>query len=100
MRNFLASAEDSKTFEELGKTKEYICYVLIRKNDQENISTIVAPEVIPRRISFESQSSGYIPSSFTSFPSMFAQGTASSYYLNSTSMIAPPQQSAIVKQSN
>lgn len=28
LRNFLASAEDSKTFRELGKTKDYICYVL------------------------------------------------------------------------
>ena len=27
-RNFLASAEGSKTYEELGKTKDYICYVL------------------------------------------------------------------------
>jgi hypothetical protein len=28
MRNFLASAEDSKTFTELGKVKDYIYYVL------------------------------------------------------------------------
>lgn len=28
LRNFLASAEESKTYLELGKTKEYICYVL------------------------------------------------------------------------
>lgn len=28
LRNFLGSAEDSKTYNELGKTKEYICYVL------------------------------------------------------------------------
>ena len=32
-RNFLASGEQSKTFEDLGKTKEYICYVLKRKLD-------------------------------------------------------------------
>lgn len=28
LRNFFGSAEGSKTFLELGKTKEYICYVL------------------------------------------------------------------------
>jgi hypothetical protein len=28
LRNFFASAEGSKTFEALGKSKEYICYVL------------------------------------------------------------------------
>ena len=28
LRNFLASAEGSKTYNELGKTKDYICYVL------------------------------------------------------------------------
>lgn len=32
-RNFLSSGEQSKTFEDLGKTKEYICYVLKRKQD-------------------------------------------------------------------
>ncbi|CDW89709.1 UNKNOWN [Stylonychia lemnae] len=32
MRNILASAEGSKTYEELGKTKEYICYVLRHPN--------------------------------------------------------------------
>ncbi len=31
-RNFLASGEQSKTFEDLGKTKEYICYVLKKKS--------------------------------------------------------------------
>ena len=31
-RNFLASGEYSKTFEDLGKTKEYICYVLKKKS--------------------------------------------------------------------
>ena len=28
LRNYFGSAEQSKTYEELGKTKEYICYVL------------------------------------------------------------------------
>jgi hypothetical protein len=28
LKNFFALAEESKTFSELGKTKEYICYVL------------------------------------------------------------------------
>lgn len=31
LRNLLSSGEQSKTFEELGKTKEYICYVLKKK---------------------------------------------------------------------
>ncbi len=30
-RNFLASGEQSKTYEDLGKTKDYICYVLKKK---------------------------------------------------------------------
>jgi hypothetical protein len=33
VKNFFASAEGSKTVEELGKTKEYICYVLKFKKD-------------------------------------------------------------------
>ena len=28
LRNFLAEAEESKTYKELGNTKDYICYVL------------------------------------------------------------------------
>ncbi len=32
-RNFLGSAEQSKTFEDLGKAKDYICYVLKKKSD-------------------------------------------------------------------
>ena len=32
-RNLLGSAEQSKAFEDLGKNKEYICYVLKRKSD-------------------------------------------------------------------
>lgn len=32
LRNFLASGEESKTYEELGKTHEYICYVLMKKS--------------------------------------------------------------------
>lgn len=31
-RNFLASGESSKTYEDLGKTKDYICYVLKKKS--------------------------------------------------------------------
>ena len=31
LRNFFASADESKTFNELGRSKEYICYVL-KKN--------------------------------------------------------------------
>ncbi|TNV81521.1 hypothetical protein FGO68_gene5157 [Halteria grandinella] len=32
LRNFLASGEESKTYDELGKTHEYICYVLMKKS--------------------------------------------------------------------
>jgi hypothetical protein len=32
LRNFFASAEESKTYQELGKNKEYICYVLKLQN--------------------------------------------------------------------
>lgn len=33
MRNFLASAEGSNTYNDLGKKKDYICYVLRPKVD-------------------------------------------------------------------
>eukprot|EP00347_Sterkiella_histriomuscorum_P022129 403331581 len=36
LRNFFASAEGSKTFDELGKTKEYLCYVLKKQDSQDD----------------------------------------------------------------
>jgi len=39
LRNFLGSAEESRTYSQLGKTKEYICYVL---KEEESIDRITA----------------------------------------------------------
>eukprot|EP00347_Sterkiella_histriomuscorum_P016166 403354232 len=38
LRNFLASAEESRTYQDLGKTKEYICYVLKPCQNQQQSS--------------------------------------------------------------
>jgi len=38
LRNFLASGEESKTYEDLTKSKDYICYVL-KKPSINNAAT-------------------------------------------------------------
>ncbi len=39
LRNFLGSGENSKAYEDLQKTKDYICYVLKRKDSTEQVKS-------------------------------------------------------------